>query len=748
MAEVFRAESQPVAGISRRVAIKWLLHASEQDPQLVHSLLDEARIWVRLQHPNVVSVLDFGEHDRTFFLALELIEGMSAAEILRHGGPLPVDEALCITERVARALDHAHAVSDDEGRPLGVVHRDVKPGNILVSERGDVKLTDFGIARATDRITRTQSGLVKGSLTSMAPEQARGEPLDGRADLFALGCVLHALLTGRTPIPGAGAAMLEALAKGPIPPPPEHLPANVRRLLDGMLAFRREDRVASAGEVAREIRTILLPSTPDDAERMLADRVVRLRIARGDDRPSRTSGAGVPPSASGADPARGPLLPGLPPGAPGPGAAPMPLEIPLTGSHPSGAPARRTGTESPTFLHRAFEILPRGITRRIRRARDAEGRPSLLLMGSFAVALTVLAILAVGPVMSWLGRANCSASRTALASVLDAEGAAAAAANVAAFALRCPADTEGGVLRARLLAMSGDGEAAEAALPPEAERDLPQRLAVAAIRFADGRYAEAEQRARQLFREDATGQARCLAAAAALNQDQPDRAETHLRDTFTDCGRILRAAALAQRGELRAARTLLRDPVRSGSSKVAYESARARLALFSNEMEPAAASALSATSAAGLDPLAPDPWIWLAVPSPRGGHATALRVTGPFDDPLLHTRLLEGDAARARGNLDLALKHYDAAIARRGRIAAAEVRAAAVLKQLGRPELARARLARALEADPRHAPALVALALLEERSDSCRAAAHAAAALRIEPENRDARRIADAGRKP
>ena len=154
MAKVYRAETQPVAGVTREVAIKRLLYGLQTDPALAEMLVDEARIWVRLQHPNIVNMIEFGEHEGDFFLALELVEGVTAAELLQEEGPLPVREALAITERVARALGHAHALAD-HGKPLGIVHRDVKPGNVLVSTRGEVKLTDFGIARATDRVTRT-----------------------------------------------------------------------------------------------------------------------------------------------------------------------------------------------------------------------------------------------------------------------------------------------------------------------------------------------------------------------------------------------------------------------------------------------------------------------------------------------------------------------------------------------------------------------------------------------------------------
>src|SRR5439155_10468787 len=181
--------------------------------------------------------LEFGMRDTEWFFALELVDGASLSELLKQVDVLPVPEALLVAERVAQGLAHAHGKMDEKGMPLGIVHRDVKPANILVSALGQVKLTDFGIARAADRISRTQIGIVKGSIYFLSPEQARGETVDARSDLFSLACVLHVMLTGAALIDeDDDQAIFDALGAGRIPPPPATLPQAVRGLLASLTA--------------------------------------------------------------------------------------------------------------------------------------------------------------------------------------------------------------------------------------------------------------------------------------------------------------------------------------------------------------------------------------------------------------------------------------------------------------------------------------------------------------------------------
>jgi eukaryotic-like serine/threonine-protein kinase len=183
--------------LERRVAIKLLAEHLAEDPTFVSRFQREAQAAARLIHPNIVQVFDSGQDERTgqYFIAMEYIEGSSCAEILRDDGWVEVDEAVGIVEQACEGLHYAHR--------HGVVHRDVKPGNLLRSREGEVKLADFGIAKATEQSSITQVGSVLGTAAYLAPEQARGEEAGPRADLYALGVVAYQLISGRLPYEAA-----------------------------------------------------------------------------------------------------------------------------------------------------------------------------------------------------------------------------------------------------------------------------------------------------------------------------------------------------------------------------------------------------------------------------------------------------------------------------------------------------------------------------------------------------------------
>jgi serine/threonine-protein kinase len=176
--------------LDRRVAIKVLAPPFDRDDEFVERFRREARAAAGLSHPNIVAVFDSGSDDGTHFIVTELVEGETLADRLRDG-PMPPADAVAVAVDIARALAAAHA--------LGLIHRDIKPGNVMLLPDGRVKVVDFGIARAAGSDTLTHTGVVLGSTAYLSPEQAGGQPVDERADLYSLGCVLYEMLTGRVP---------------------------------------------------------------------------------------------------------------------------------------------------------------------------------------------------------------------------------------------------------------------------------------------------------------------------------------------------------------------------------------------------------------------------------------------------------------------------------------------------------------------------------------------------------------------
>lgn len=202
MAEVYVAEAESMAGFKKKVAIKRILPGLIKDQRFVRMFLDEARLSLRLNHANVVSVFDIGESENTYFIVMDFVHGTNLKSLLEYqakkGGVMPVPLVTWILSEILKGLAYAHSLSDSEtGRPIGIVHRDISPPNILVSWNGEVKLTDFGLAKATTQLESTDPGVVKGKYSYLSPEAARGEEIDHRADLFSAGILAFEMLTGR-----------------------------------------------------------------------------------------------------------------------------------------------------------------------------------------------------------------------------------------------------------------------------------------------------------------------------------------------------------------------------------------------------------------------------------------------------------------------------------------------------------------------------------------------------------------------
>jgi serine/threonine protein kinase len=256
MAQVFSAVAEG-HGVERRVAIKRMLGAIADDAARA-MFLDEARIASQLHHGSIVQVLDYGVVEQDPFMVLELVDGLDVGRAARvgrsNGVPISEGVALHVCAELAHALAYVHARSDDAGRSLGIVHRDVSPGNVLCSWEGDVKLSDFGIALALSRAEKTAAGVVKGKPGYMAPEQGLGREVTGAADVFALGNTLHALLTG-APV-RSGEELPWWLTEGRPPPVSGKLPDDLRALVTEMVAISPAAR-PTAAQVATRCEALL-----------------------------------------------------------------------------------------------------------------------------------------------------------------------------------------------------------------------------------------------------------------------------------------------------------------------------------------------------------------------------------------------------------------------------------------------------------------------------------------------------------
>ncbi|MBI4822475.1 MAG: cyclic nucleotide-binding domain-containing protein [Deltaproteobacteria bacterium] len=201
MAEVWRAQSTSIDGFSKNVALKRILPELSTDAEFVSMFIAEAKLAVLLSHGSIVQVFDFGRVDHSYFIAMELIEGRDMTQILvkqsRRNGQVPIEVACVILAEVLKGLEYAHTRRGPDGRGLGIVHRDVSPHNILVSYDGEVKLTDFGIAKAKSHVSLSKPGIVFGKFAYMSPEQANGLDVDPRSDVYSAGIALYETLTGR-----------------------------------------------------------------------------------------------------------------------------------------------------------------------------------------------------------------------------------------------------------------------------------------------------------------------------------------------------------------------------------------------------------------------------------------------------------------------------------------------------------------------------------------------------------------------
>ncbi|MEJ2368265.1 MAG: TonB family protein [Acidobacteriota bacterium] len=222
MAELFKARQKGLEGFQRIVAIKRILPHLASNSDFVTMFIDEAKLAAQLNHPNIVHIYDLGRLEDSYFIAMEYVDGKDLRAVLREvenrGKTFPAKAVVFLALKLCAALHCAHTAKDMDGRPMNLVHRDVSPQNILISTAGEVKLVDFGIAKAATKASHTQSGALKGKLLYMSPEQAWGKPIDARTDIFSTGTVLYEMLTGRKLFQGSSEmSILESVREAVLP---------------------------------------------------------------------------------------------------------------------------------------------------------------------------------------------------------------------------------------------------------------------------------------------------------------------------------------------------------------------------------------------------------------------------------------------------------------------------------------------------------------------------------------------------
>lgn len=265
MAEVFVAESAGIEGFKKQVAIKRVLPALSRKEQFIAMFLDEARLSAHLSHSNVVSVFDIGVGDGTYFIVMEFVDGADLKHVIDHrkkiGSPVPVEAAVYIATRICQGLAYAHELTTVDGRPLNIVHRDITPANVLITKHGEIKIVDFGLAKASSQLAESDQGVIKGKFGYLAPETVAEVGVDHRVDVFAVGIILWEMLAAQRLFLGkTDYATVQLVAKAVIPPLSDinpTVPPALERILSRALARDRDVRYQTARDFGRDLTRFL-----------------------------------------------------------------------------------------------------------------------------------------------------------------------------------------------------------------------------------------------------------------------------------------------------------------------------------------------------------------------------------------------------------------------------------------------------------------------------------------------------------
>src|SRR5262245_38586879 len=282
MAEVFKAKAFGVEGFERLLAVKRILPNIAEDEEFITMFIDEAKIAVQLNHANICQIFDLGKVDDSYFIALEFVHGKDLRAIFDRCKQKPVDgttampiaQACFVVMKACEGLDYAHNKRDPQGKELHLVHRDVSPQNVLISYEGEVKLIDYGIAKAAGKASQTQQGILKGKFGYMSPEQVRGLPIDRRSDIFSLGIVLYELLTGERLFVGeSDFSTLEKVRNVEILPPSTYnrrISEELERIVMKALAKDVEDRYQNAIDLHDDLQAYMYTASQFYSRKELA----------------------------------------------------------------------------------------------------------------------------------------------------------------------------------------------------------------------------------------------------------------------------------------------------------------------------------------------------------------------------------------------------------------------------------------------------------------------------------------------
>jgi len=266
MAEVFKAKAFGVEGFQRINAIKRILPNMSEDQEFINMFVDEARLAVQLNHANIVQIYELGKHDNQYYIAMEYVAGKDLRRIVdwyrKRKQAMPVPLAAYICAKICEGLDYAHRKTYADGKPMQLVHRDISPQNMLVSFEGDVKIIDFGIAKAADRLSKTQAGVLKGKFGYMSPEQVSGNEIDHRSDLFAVGVLLYEMLTcTRLFVAETDFSTLEKVRQCEIPPMRdlnENVPDELEVVVRKALAKNVDERYQWCSDLNEDLQRFLI----------------------------------------------------------------------------------------------------------------------------------------------------------------------------------------------------------------------------------------------------------------------------------------------------------------------------------------------------------------------------------------------------------------------------------------------------------------------------------------------------------